>query len=88
MQDKITIQNLRNAFWDWQCWWYVAKSTGDIEDIGALCVASERYERACKNFLAQHPNMTWDEREAYAFFREEYDRLTALEDSEAEDERE
>lgn len=87
MQRIITIQDVRDAFWDWQCWWFVAKSTGDVEDLTAMLRASGVYEEVCRDFLEQNPKMDYDERESYAYFCERYNRMIEEEDGEIEAER-
>lgn len=82
MQGSITFEDVKNAFWDWQCWWIVAKSTGEIEDMRAVTLAGLNYTAICEKFIVQHKGMSLDERQMFESFIVKYKELAREEDGE------
>lgn len=82
MQEKITIEDVENAFWNWQCWWVVAKSTGDIEDLRALTLAGMDYNNICEKFISQNSDIDLDERQLFDSFVQRYEFIAREEDAE------
>lgn len=74
MQKDITMQDIRDAFWDWQCWWQVAKSTGEIEDMRETALAWVHYNAVCEQYLKNRKEINYDEREMFACFLEQYNK--------------
>ncbi len=83
MQEIITIEDVKNAFWDWQCWWVVAKSTGEIEDLRTMTLAGLTYSVMCDKFVAQNKDMSLDEREMFDSFIQKYEQMAREEDGES-----
>lgn len=88
MQNETTFEDVGNAFWDWQCWWLIAKSTGEVEDLRAMTLAGLEYSKLSQDFLSKHPDMNIDERELFDRFTTEYARFISEEDNSSESEAE
>lgn len=86
MQNIITIEDIENAFYDWQGWWEVAKMTGDIEDLREMANAGAKYDLLCQEFTSQNKDASIDEKQMFLHFLSFYE-MAIHEDDEAEAER-
>ena len=87
MQELITIEDVGNAFWNWQSWWIVAKSTGDIEDLRAMTIAGLEYNKLSEEYANQKESIDLSEKELFDSFAERYQEFVREEDGKFEAER-